>query len=153
MAPGRLIDSGGGQSVAAATRGLAKTFADHFKNGNSRSNAPRMCKTKSQSGSYDGSSNSESTRSSQSCVGSEATTCYSTLSSETSERSRAPSQKPEALHVKDFKSRLPKRTTSHRAYENRPPGMSLEWYHHLNKKARILRNHGLILGHLSQFVN
>ncbi|GCB79262.1 hypothetical protein scyTo_0019515, partial [Scyliorhinus torazame] len=34
-----------------------------------------------------------------------------------------------------------------------PPGMSPLWYHHLNRQARVLRDHGLVMGHLSHFID
>ncbi|XP_062909224.1 uncharacterized protein LOC134349192 isoform X2 [Mobula hypostoma] len=113
----------------------------------------RFCQTKRGSASIESSSDSGSKRSSESSGMSETTTSSSPRSSKSSQRSVTLKRMPETSNIRDLKSRLYKRTTPPRMYQNIPPGMSPAWYHHLNKQAKILRDHGLVMGHLSQFVD
>ncbi|XP_069754261.1 uncharacterized protein [Narcine bancroftii] len=131
---------------------VEKNVKEHFKIAESEGKITRhrICKTETESGSY---GNSKSYRISESSGRSKMAPSSSTLSTKSSGRSASLSEIPEKLKFKDQKSRLSKRTTLLRIYQNIPPGMSPAWYHHLNKQAKVLRDHGLVMGHLSQFVN
>ncbi|XP_078086854.1 uncharacterized protein LOC144505038 isoform X2 [Mustelus asterias] len=117
-----------------------------LKKGSAAKKPSASKKSSESSGSKKSSESSASKRSSESSSTTEKS--RSSVSS-TSRSTKQSSRRFTPLSTNKF--RCPRNVG--RQFQSIPPGMSPLWYHHLNRQARILRDHGLVMGHLAHFID